>query len=142
MAADTSRKIHAEHLLATRRDLWLATSSRIGPHLVPLSFLWHENRVLFATSATSRTGRNVLENRQARGAVGDTRDLVIVTGVAQPADLHDEELSRVFADRLGFGPAGGGTDGTLFVLTPLEIQTWVERADRNRWVMRNGEWVV
>lgn len=36
---------------------------------MPLSFVWHGERLLFATSAISRTGRNLLENGLARAAV-------------------------------------------------------------------------
>lgn len=137
-----SRRDHAELLLKTTRDLWLATSSDIGPHLVPLSFVWHGERLLIATSAKTRTGRNLLENGLARAAVGDTRDLVIVVGSVSPADAHDKVLPHVFAERLGFGPIDVGEEGTLFVLTPQGIQAWAERADANRWVMREGQWLV
>lgn len=96
-----SRREHAESLLKTNRDLWLATSSGSGPHLVPLSFVWHSERLLFATSAASRTGRNLLENGLARAAIGGTRDLVIVVGSVSPADADDKELPRMFAYRNG-----------------------------------------
>lgn len=121
--------------------MWLATSSNGAPHLVPLSFLWDSGRLLFATSATSRTGRNLLENGRARAAVGDTRDLVIVAGSVRPADTDDIASAHVFADRLGFTPWDVGESGMLFALMPREVQTWIERADADRWVMRDGHWV-
>lgn len=130
-----------ESLLATNRDLWLATSSDSGPHLVPLAFVWQDERLLIATSARSRTGRNLLATGRARAAVGDTRDLAIVVGSASPADAYDKVLPRVFAERLGFGPLDVGEDGTLFIATPQEIQAWIESADANRWLMRGGRWV-
>lgn len=136
-----SRKEHAESLLKTHRDLWLATSCDSGPHLVPLSFVWHGERLLFATSARGRTGRNLLENGRARAAVGETRDLVIVAGSVGAAEPEDQGLSQVFAEALGFGPDDVGEDGRLFILTPRVIQTWSERADDDRWVMREGRWL-
>jgi hypothetical protein len=141
MSIAGSRREHVESLLTANRDLWLATSSDGGPHLVPLSFLWHAERLLFATSATSPTGRNLLENGRARAAVGDTRDLVIVVGSVRPAEAEDMGSTQAFADRLGFTPSDVGESGTLFALTPRVIQTWVERADADRWVMRDGHWV-
>jgi nitroimidazol reductase NimA-like FMN-containing flavoprotein (pyridoxamine 5'-phosphate oxidase superfamily) len=136
-----SRREHAESLLKTYRDLWLATSCDSGPHLVPLSFVWHGERLLFATSAITRTGRNLLENGRARAAVGETRDLVIVEGSASPAHADDEALSQVFVNTLGFSHSDVGEGGTLFVLKPRAIQAWVERADTDRWVMRDGRWL-
>jgi hypothetical protein len=109
---------------------------------VPLSFVWNGERLLMATSARSATGRNLLENGRARAAVGDTRDLVIVAGSVSPALAHDRSLARLFVERLGFGPSEVGEEGTLFVLTPREIQTWVDHADADRWVMRDGRWLV
>jgi hypothetical protein len=137
-----SRRKHAQTLLQTHRDLWLATSSDSGPHLVPLSFVWHGERLLFATSATSRTGRNVLESGLARAAIGDTRDLVIVVGSVSTVDSDDQGMQLAFAERLGFGPSDVGDRGTLFSLAPREIQTWTERADPDRWLMRHGRWVI
>jgi hypothetical protein len=122
--------------------MWLATASGGGPHLVPLSFLWDTERLLFATSATSRTGRNLLENERGRAAVGDTRDLVIVVGSVSPVDAKDTASAQAFADRLGFTPRDVGPSGTLFALTPQGIQTWIERADADRWVMRGGHWIA
>ena len=137
-----SRREHATSLLKTNRDLWLATSSSDSrPHLVPLSYVWHSEQLLFATAATSRTGLNLLENGLARAAVGGTRELVIVAGAVSPADARDQELSRVFLERLGFGPHDVGEDGTLFCLTPQVIQAWIERADNDRWLMREGLWL-
>ena len=100
MDAIGSRRAHAELLLKAGRDLWLATSSTNGPHLVPLSYVWHQERLLMATSARSTTGRNLLENGRARAAVGVTRDLVIVVGPASAADAEDTVLSTLFEERL------------------------------------------
>lgn len=135
------RRNHAESLLQTHHDLWLATSSGDAPHLVPLSFVWHDEQLLFATSAASRTGQNVMANGRARAAVGETRNLVIVVGSVSPVSADSRKLTRLFADRLGFSPSDVGREGTLFALSPIEIQTWVERADSDRWVMRKGSWV-
>jgi Pyridoxamine 5'-phosphate oxidase len=114
---------------------------------VPLSFVWNGERLLMATSAKSATGRNLLENGRACAAVGATRDLVIVVGTVSPVTPHDQSLprlsaERLFAERMGFGPSDVGEEGTLFVLTPREIQTWVDHADTDRWVMRDGRWLV
>jgi hypothetical protein len=97
--------------------------------------------LLFATSATSRTGRNLLQNGLARAAVGETRDLVIILGSVAPAEARDKGLTQVFVDALGFGPSHVGEGGTLFILTPRTIQAWIGTADHDRWVMREGRWV-
>jgi len=55
----------SERLADTRRrldndaDAWLASTSGDKPWLVPLSFLWHEGELVFATDASTPTGENV-----------------------------------------------------------------------------------
>lgn len=136
-----ARRAHAETVLASTTDAWIATSAGSVPHLVPLSFLWDGGRLWFATGASNPTGRNVDSNHQVRAAVGTTRDLVILAGSVHAADADVIPL-RAFVDKLGFEPADVGDGGQLYVLTPHMIQAWTSRAGADRWLMRDGHWLV
>src|SRR3954451_16433389 len=75
--ADTLSKLEA-----VNGDVWVATSSNAGAaHLVPLSYAWHDERVVLAAEAESVTVRNVRESGRARLGFGPTRDVVIIDAV-------------------------------------------------------------
>ena len=76
-------------------DAWVATTSPDRPWLIPLSFLWHEDRLLFATNANSPTAVNIGLVRRVRVALGTVRDVVIIDGdadLAPSATLSSAEV--------------------------------------------------
>lgn len=68
--------------------LWGASAGDSGgPYLIPLSFLWDGTAFLVSTPRSSVTGRNLPADGRVRVALGPTRDVVIVEGTAEPADV-------------------------------------------------------
>lgn len=135
-------------LLETEVDAWVATADRDGvPHQVPLSFHWDGSVFLLATSATSRTGRNLLANGRVRLALGTTRDVVVVAGTATRVDRADLGPGRAagFASATGFDPydrSGHYPDHEYFEVRPARIQAWREAAEHDgRDLMRAGRWL-
>ena len=62
-------------------DLWLATASPGGdPYLVPLSFVWHEGRIVLATPEASPTVTNLRAVPRARAALGATAYFIVTRG--------------------------------------------------------------
>jgi hypothetical protein len=80
-----------QRILETRKrlehdlDAWVATASHDRPWLIPLSFLWYEDRLLFATNANSPTAVNIDLVPRVRVALGTVRDVVIIDGDADLA---------------------------------------------------------
>jgi hypothetical protein len=133
--ADTLRR------LAEDVDAWVATASNDGvPYLVPLSFHWDGEAVWLSTLDTNPTARNIVANGRLRLTLGETRDVVLVEGMAAVATPADE-VGRAFAERTGFDPR------TLprypfFRLTPTLVQAWREVNEiAGRDLMRDGEWI-
>lgn len=134
--------------LARDVDAWVATAGPTGgsPYLVPLSFLWDGNTMLFATPAASPTGRNLRESGKARIGVGPTRDLVLIEGSVLelvPADEVPADTGDRFADRTGFDPRTLSSPYLYVRIRPLRIRAWREADELDgRDLMRDGVWLA
>ena len=111
-----------------QKDAWVASAGEKGEaHLVPMTYYWDGERLVFATSAASRTARNLRRASRARVALGETRDAVIIEGPIQllSADNASEEMVRNHAAYCGFDARR--EEGYLYILlTPWHIQAWRE----------------
>ena len=125
-------------------DLWLATGSARGGHLVPLSFVWHGDRVVMVTAGDSLTVANLRAVPRARAALGATRDVVVVDGptrVMAMAEASDGAVAA-FAGHTGWDPSD--SPGYVVVeLTPERILAWREENElAGRTILRDGAWLV
>jgi nitroimidazol reductase NimA-like FMN-containing flavoprotein (pyridoxamine 5'-phosphate oxidase superfamily) len=132
------------HRFEHDEDAWVATADGTTPYLVPLSFLWDGGTLLFATVSSSPTMRNLRANGRVRLAIGPSRDLVMVEGVAEVSET-DEMPARIgdaFAARIGFDPRE--LDGyAYFRVRPHRVQAWRESNEiKGRDLMRDGDWIV
>lgn len=143
---DTART-RAERLRDTRDrlasdvDAWFATGGTDGPHLVPLSFLWHDEALLIATEDGSPTARNLQANGQVRVGVGVTRDVVLIEAHATTVDDVDAATGDAFAEHTGFDPRQ--LDNYAFYrVVPQELRAWREVNElAHRLLMRGGRWL-
>jgi hypothetical protein len=134
-------------LAAVDANVWVASASPTGAvHLVPVSHTWNGSRVVLATGPRSRTVSNVIANRRARLALGETRDVVTIDVVlieAVPASEAPAPLAEGYAAQAGWDPRTDPDNYVYLVLGPERIEAWREDEDlAGRTVMRNGEWVV
>lgn len=137
---------HVRERLERDIDVWVSTANATGaPHLVPLSFLWHDESVILSTDAHSLTIRNLQAVPRVRLGFGATRDVVLVSGVVErfvdaaeiPGDLGD-----AFASKAGFDPRTSSGSYVYAFIRPVSIRAWREEnelADRD--VMRDGVWL-
>jgi hypothetical protein len=128
-------------------DAWVATADATSGAacLVPLSFLWDGETLLFATPASTPTGRNLLATGAARIGIGPTRDVVLIDGTAAtlPASDISDELGDAFAAHTGFDPRRLTGDYRYFRITPRRVQAWREADELvGRELMRDGSWLV
>ncbi|MFJ7338205.1 pyridoxamine 5'-phosphate oxidase family protein [Streptomyces sp. NPDC101110] len=127
-------------------DAWVATADGASgmPYLVPLSFLWNGSYLLFATPASSPTGRNLAASGRARVGIGPTRDVVMVEGVVetvQPGELTEQD-AELFAAKTGFDPRRLATPYLYFRIVPRRVQAWREADELDgRELMRDGRWL-
>ncbi|MGA5360181.1 pyridoxamine 5'-phosphate oxidase family protein [Streptomyces purpurascens] len=141
------RKKDTLHRLDHDVDAWVATADPASgaPYLVPLSFLWNGSYLLFATPASSPTGRNLTATGRARVGIGPTRDVVLVEGTVetvQPGELTEQD-AELFAARTGFDPRRLATPYLYFRVVPRRVQAWREADELDgRELMCDGRWLV
>ena len=140
------RKADTLARLASAVDCWVPSSGPRGDtYLIPLSFVWHEGRVILATLAGSSTVRNLRRAGRMRVALDGTRDVVLVAGdvaiVAQ--DEIDEPAATAFREAAGFEPRHEENTYVYLVLTPRSILAWREENElTGREIMREGRWLA
>ncbi|MGC4191046.1 MAG: hypothetical protein QM589_07765 [Thermomicrobiales bacterium] len=134
-----------EKRFQTNVNAWVASASATGETwLIPLTFQWNGTDLLLATTAKSRTARNLLRAGVVRLALGATNDVIIVEGsvtAAQGTEI-DPARAEAHAQRAGFDPRQQD-DYVYLVVHPRTIQAWsgpAEMADRV--VMRDGHWLA
>src|SRR3954447_13306469 len=136
------RRQDALYRLGHDVDAWVATTDTDtgAPRLTPLSFLWHDDVLLFATTTGSPTGRNLAVNATVQVGIGLTRDVVLVRGSVEVV-LVDDALGDAFAAKAGFDPRRQAQEYAYFRVTPTSIQAWREEDElAGRWLMRGGTW--
>lgn len=139
------RKEDALRRLAEDVDAWVATADPAtgAPHLIPLSFLWDGDSLLFATPAGSRTARNLQASPRVRVGVGPTRDVVVVEGTAEVLDAVAPALADAFSAHAGFDPREQDREYCWLRVRPERLQAWREADElAGRELMTGGEWLV
>jgi hypothetical protein len=141
------RKSDTRAALDAQRDLWLATADTSGkPHLIAVSAWWDGNHVVIATTAASRSARNLEANRIARLALGAPDDVIVIdASVADRVKVHDADakLAAGFAAAVGWDPRDINSDWVFFRLTPARIQAYRGYDElQGRDVMLLGRWLA
>lgn len=131
--------------LAADVDLWVATASAEGePYLVPLSYLWHDGRIVMATAGRTATVRNLRRGGPVRLALDGLRDVVLIDGdvaFVAAADI-DPALADAYAAHAGWDPRTDPAT-TWLVVTPTRIRAWREVNELpGREIMRGGVWLA
>lgn len=138
------RAAHARARLLAEEDAWLASASVDGmPYLVPLSYYWDGQSMVFATLEKSVTLRNLRRNGRTRAGLPDTRDVVLVEGEISFLDAGTELATiEAFAARLKWDPRREPQPYVYFRLRPVRVQTWQTAEDLpTRDAMRDGRWL-
>lgn len=134
-------------LVAVETNVWIASASPSGAvHLVPVTHSWNGSQVVLATGPKSRTVSNVVASGQARLALGETRDVLMMDAAlveAVPASDAPIILAEGYAAQAGWDPRTDADNYVFLVLEPRRIQVSREGEDlAGRTVTRNGEWVI
>jgi hypothetical protein len=142
------RKADTLKLLEHEVHIWLATATDDQhAHLIPLTFYWDGQQLTLAMVEPQQTADNLRRTGWARGALGSTRDVVIVEGPVTftPVDEIDPTIGDALRARWTAPIDFRTLPGFVFVhLHPQRIQAYrpgyVERTDRT--LMRHGRWLV
>ncbi|HVX44150.1 MAG TPA: pyridoxamine 5'-phosphate oxidase family protein [Mycobacteriales bacterium] len=127
-------------------DAWVASTDQHGglPYLIPLSFLWTEETLLFATAETTITGRNMDTTGRVRIALDGTRDVVLIDGTADsvPLDGLPAAIADAYAAKTGWEPRED-PHNRYYRVRPTRIQAWREvNENPDATVLRDGRWLA
>ena len=115
----------AEDRLRPAYRYWIATTNADGgPHVRPVWGVWIGDALVFSTSPTNVTGRNLDANPRASASVQDDAYSVIVEGHAAVGTV--DGAGRAYADKYGDEYEVGGDDTPLWVLTPTKVFGFVD----------------
>lgn len=138
------RSLHARELLAAESDAWVSSASASGdPYLIPLTYHWDGQSMLFSTPEASRTARNLRRNNSTRVSLPGTRDVVILDGTVRFIDpqLNAERIDN-FVVQHGWDPRLEPNLYAFFTFTPDQVQAWSVASELpTRVVMRDGRWI-
>jgi hypothetical protein len=140
------RKTTALHKLAHEKYLWFATADGSGvPHLVPLGFVWRNERMVLASASANRTVINARETGVARVALGQTDDVVMIDGRVQLVGVEsiDTTVAAEYEQKYDVDPRVI-PGWTYLQLTPQRIQVFRDAPEtfQARTVMSDGAWRV
>jgi hypothetical protein len=146
MRSAAQRKSDAIEKLNKDQDVWVATATDRGiAHLVPLSLCWHDDMVVVAVEARSRTARDATASGQARLALGPSRDVVMIDAKASVVAREDAgpAITGSYRERTGWEPGSDGGDWVYVLLKPTRIQVWRDVEEiAGRTVMTDGTWLT
>ncbi len=138
------RSIHARELLASERDAWVASASAAGePYLIPLTYHWDGESMLFSTPEKSRTARDLRRNPGTRVSLPSTRNVVIMDGSVEFHDPRDiSSRIEAFVAQHEWDPRLEPNRYVFFTFTPSQVQAWSIASELStRVVMREGVWL-
>lgn len=118
-----------ESRLGVERNVWLATVRADGrPHLVPIWFVWHDERIWICTGGRSVKSRNLERDGRVTVSLEDGNRPVVGEGRASrtprpyPRGVVDAFIAKFDWDLTAGDDDGGGPYDALWA---IEIDRWV-----------------
>jgi hypothetical protein len=132
--------------LAREIDAWVASASGTGEaYLVPLSYYWDGEGLVFSTAPGTRTARNLRRAGRARVSLPSTQDVVLVEGPVEFFALDvDPALADAYATHTTWDPRTEPEEFVFIRVRPWLIRAWrgVEELLAGKDVMREGVWLT
>lgn len=122
---DRWRAIEAR--LGREATIWLATVRHDGrPHLVPVWFVWHNEKIYLATSSYSQKYTNLRYNQNVTLSLADPYNVVLLEGEAHAANQRTiAEVAQHFIHKYEWDfQADESDDWRLVEITPHKILAW------------------
>ncbi|MBB1254725.1 pyridoxamine 5'-phosphate oxidase family protein [Streptomyces alkaliterrae] len=126
-------------------DAWVATASPGGEqYMVPLSFVFHDGRLIMCTRHISGTARNIRAGSRSTIALGHTRDVVLIEAEAEQLapDGLTPQAGAAFAAKVRWDPRGD-EEYVFLRFLPRMLRAWREENElKGSVLMRDGVWRV
>lgn len=108
--------------LLTARNIWMATVRPNGtPHLVPIWFIWINERIYICTAPESIKARNLRANPHVSVSLEDGNNPLVVECTAKLLDKpFPDEVVRLFKSKFDWNILTDDEYGALFEFTPVK----------------------
>jgi PPOX class probable F420-dependent enzyme len=114
-SADTAR-------LEQAANIWLATvRADNSPHLVPIWFVWLDNKAYLCTARQSVKARNIAANARVALALEDGSDPLVFEGAAQILQDAPDAVVAAFLNKYDWDIRGDSTYDVVVEITPQRV---------------------
>ncbi|HZQ08401.1 MAG TPA: pyridoxamine 5'-phosphate oxidase family protein [Anaerolineae bacterium] len=108
--------------LETAANIWLATVRPNGsPHLVPIWFVWLDEKAFICTGRDSIKARNIAKNSHVAFSLEDGSDPLVVQGEARFLDTIPSAVADAFQKKYDWNIIGNETYNALIEITPTRV---------------------
>lgn len=117
-------KINADDIarLQSASNIWLATVRANGfPHLVPIWFVWLDNKAFLCTSLDSVKTKNIRTNPNVVFSLEDGNDPVVIEAQARILQAIPSIIAQAFRDKYDWSIHDDATYNALIELTPTRL---------------------
>lgn len=123
-----------EARLGRETEIWLATVRHDGrPHLVPLWFVWLDEKIYICTGSDTQKFVNLRGNQNVALSLPDPMNVVIIEGEAHVANRQlIDPLADYFFNKYEWDfRYDDSADWHLIEVTPFKILAWGDGYDEN-----------
>lgn len=108
--------------LQTARNLWLATVRPDNtPHLVPIWFVWLDDKAFICTSSESVKSRNISQNPRVAFALEDGDDPIVIEGNATILENVPAPVVEAFQEKFDWNILGDSTYNVVIEIVPRRV---------------------
>lgn len=108
--------------LQTAPNIWLASVRANGtPHLVPIWFVWLDDKLFFCTARQSVKARNIRANPSVALALEDGNDPVVLEGEAKILEDVPDAVAQSFKQKYDWNIHGDDTYDAVIEITPQRV---------------------
>ncbi len=108
--------------LQRERTLWLATVRPNGtPHLVPIWYVWLDDKAYLCTARDSVKARNLAQQPHVVLALQDADDPLVIQATAHLLDETPERVVQAFQEKFDWNIRGDATYNAVIEITPTRV---------------------
>ena len=121
-----------EARLGRQKEIWMATVRSDGrPHLVPLWFIWLEEKIWICTGKETQKFTNLRGNQSVALALPDALNVIIIEGEAHVAPRNEvDRVADYFFNKYEWDfRYDNSAAWQLIEITPLKVLAWGDKYD-------------